>query len=176
MHSPDRTPRNFIPVYTPPDLVPAELPPTPSWNGADNDGSCNPGADGVATRNDCDWSLPGIWGLHGGSCRNDADMAWNAPRRSMGLNPPAYNQLAPAGHVVGPLFLLLSATLAFAAVGWFKRRLWGWRLAVGIISTQVAGDLVNLIRGDLLRGAMGFAIAGTLLIYLFRPRVRATFR
>ena len=92
------------------------------------------------------------------------------------LNPSAYDQLAPAGHVVGPLFLLLSATLVFAAVGWFKRRLWGWRLAVGIISTQVAGDLVNLIRGDLLRGAMGFAIAGTLLIYLFRPRVRATFR
>src|SRR4029077_11972280 len=68
------------------------------------------------------------------------------------LNEEAYNQLSPAGRSVGVLFFLVSATLVAACVGWFRRRLWGWRLTVGIISAQVVGDLVNFVRGDLLRG------------------------
>jgi hypothetical protein len=36
------------------------------------------------------------------------------------LNQPAYKQLALAGRPVGVLFLLLSATLLAAAVGWFQ--------------------------------------------------------
>jgi hypothetical protein len=96
--------------------------------------------------------------------------------RLWALNETAYRQLAPIGRIVGPLFLLLSAALVAAAVGWFKRRLWGWRLAVGIIAVQVAGDFVNLLRGDFLRGGTGFAIAGALFFYLLRPKVRASFR
>lgn len=96
--------------------------------------------------------------------------------RIWALNPTAYRRLAPLGGTVGPLFLLLSATMAIACVGWFKRRSWGWGLTVGIISTQVVGDFVSLARGEFVRGGTGFAIAGALLLYLLRPRVRATFR
>ena len=92
------------------------------------------------------------------------------------LNKLAYDQLASISTRVGPLFLLLSAALTAAAVGWFKRRLWGWRLAVGIFAVQVGGDFLNLMRGDFLRGGTGFAIAGALLFYLLRPTVRASFR
>src|SRR6202044_4112464 len=67
------------------------------------------------------------------------------------LNPRAYNQLAPSGGAVGILFLLLGAALAATGFGWFRRRLWGWGLAVVIIATQVLGDVVNCIRGDFLR-------------------------
>lgn len=91
------------------------------------------------------------------------------------LNEAAYQQLSPAGRPVGALFFLLSATLATAGIGWFKRRLWGWRLAVTIISVQVAADFVNLVRGDFLRGATGVTIAGALLLYVLQPKVRATF-
>ena len=91
------------------------------------------------------------------------------------LNKPAYEQLARMGSAVGTLFLLLSIALVVATTGWFKRRLWGWRLAVGIIAVQVAGDFFNLLRGDLLRGGTGFAIAGAFLFYLLRPNVRASF-
>jgi hypothetical protein len=80
------------------------------------------------------------------------------------LNPTAYRKLAPLGE-----------TMAIASVGWFKRRFWGWGLAVGIISTQVAGGSINLVRGDFARGGMGLAIAGALLLYLLRPKVRTTF-
>jgi hypothetical protein len=95
--------------------------------------------------------------------------------RMWALNPTAYRKLAPLGGAVGPLVLLLSATMAFASVGWFRRRFWGWGLTVGIISTQVAGDSINLIRGDFVRGCTGLAIAGALLLYLLRPKVRTTF-
>jgi len=39
----------------------------------------------------------------------------------------------------------------------------------------VLGDLVNAFMGDLLRGGVGFVIAGLLLVYLLRPEVRAAF-
>ncbi|MEQ1352800.1 MAG: hypothetical protein ABLT11_02215 [Candidatus Acidiferrum sp.] len=91
------------------------------------------------------------------------------------LNEPAYARLAPLGKTAGILFLLLSAALALAGAGWFKRRRWGWLLAVAIIATQVLGDLVNAFTGDVLRGAIGFIIAGALLIYLLQPKIRLHF-
>ena len=95
--------------------------------------------------------------------------------RVWALNPMAYKQLAPLGVTVGILFLLLGATLITAGIGWFRRSLWGWRLAVAIIAIQVLGDVVNCVRGDWLRGGTGVIIAGALLLFLLQPKIRATF-
>ena len=95
--------------------------------------------------------------------------------RIWALNPRAYKQLQPLGRTVGILFLLLGLALTTAGIGWFRRRLWGWRLAVVIIATQVLGDVVNLVKGDLLRGGIGVLIAGALLLFLLRPKMRAAF-
>jgi hypothetical protein len=91
------------------------------------------------------------------------------------LNPTAYKQLVPFGASAGVLFLLLSAALAVAGRGWFKRRLWGWRLAVVVVAIQVLGDLLNVLMGNVVKGAIGFTLAGALLIYLLRSDVRAAF-
>jgi hypothetical protein len=91
------------------------------------------------------------------------------------LNAPAYKQLAPFGKTVGVPFLVLCAALAAASVGWFGRRLWGWRLAVVIIATQVFGDLISIFMGHFVRGAVGVTIASALLLYLLRARVRGAF-
>jgi hypothetical protein len=91
------------------------------------------------------------------------------------LNPTAHKQLASLGRPTGILFLSLSAALTVAGIGWFKRRIWGWRLAVAIIATQVLGDVVNCVRGDWLRGGIGVMIASALLLFLLQPRVRAIF-
>ena len=96
------------------------------------------------------------------------DRAWR-------LNPVAYAQLAPLGAPIGIVFWLLAIILAVAAMGWWRRRRWGWILAVAIIAIQVLGDFVNLLRGDVLRGAFGVTIAGALLFYMTRLRVRAAF-
>ena len=95
--------------------------------------------------------------------------------RLWALNPMAYKQLAPLGSMVGVFFLLLGAALTTAGIGWFRRRVWGWRLAVVIIATQVLGDVVNCVRGDLLRGGTGVIIAGALLMFLVQPKIKATF-
>ncbi|HWO38338.1 MAG TPA: hypothetical protein VNO32_56930, partial [Candidatus Acidoferrum sp.] len=70
---------------------------------------------------------------------------------------------------------LLGATLTSAAIGWFRRRLWGWRLGVAIIATQVLGDVINCIRGDWVRGGVGVVIAGALLLFLLRSKVKDIF-
>ena len=95
--------------------------------------------------------------------------------RLWALNPTAYKQFAPLGGTVGILFLVLGATLITAGIGWFRHRLWGWELAVVIIATQVLGDVINSVRGDWLRGGTGVIIAGALLLFLLRPRIRALF-
>ena len=73
------------------------------------------------------------------------------------------------------LGVLLGAALATAGTGWFRRRVWGWRLAVVIIAIQVLGDVVNCVRGDVLGGGIGVIIAGALLLFLLRPKTRAAF-
>ena len=92
------------------------------------------------------------------------------------LNPRAHRELAPFGWMIGIPFLLLGATLLAAAVGWFRRRLWGWRLAVVLIAAQVIGNIINLFLGRIAEGATGFVIATALLAYLLLPRVRIVFR
>jgi len=96
--------------------------------------------------------------------------------RLWSLNPAGHKAFAPFGNSIGPLFYVLSIVLVTAAVGWFKQRIWGWRLTVAIISTQVVGDFVNLIRGDFLRGCIGLLIAGLLLIFLLRSNTRTMFQ
>jgi hypothetical protein len=91
------------------------------------------------------------------------------------LNPTAYKQLSPLGSKIGILFLLLAVLLVLSGVGWFQRRLWGWRLAVAIIAAHVLGDIINQVRGDWLHGGIGVIIAGALLLYLLTPRVRLYF-
>jgi len=91
------------------------------------------------------------------------------------LNPKAYTQLSPLSGTGGILFLFLGAALTTSAIGWFRRRRWGWRLAVIIIAIQILGDIVNCVRGDLLRGGTGVIIAGAVLVFLLQPKIRAAF-
>jgi hypothetical protein len=91
------------------------------------------------------------------------------------LNAPAYKQLSMFGKAIGAPFLVFSVALLAASLGWFRHRLWGWRLAVAIIATQVFGGAVSIFMGHFMRGAAGVTIAGALLFYLLRPEVRGAF-
>jgi hypothetical protein len=65
--------------------------------------------------------------------------------------------------------------LCAASFGWFRRRYWGWILGTTITAINAAGDLVNLAMGEHLKGAVGVAIAGLLLLYMTRSGVRDYF-
>ena len=91
------------------------------------------------------------------------------------LNKTGHAQLAALGKGVALGFVVLSGLLCAAAVGWFRRRYWGWVLGTTIIAINAAGDLISGVRGEWLKGAVGFAIAGLLLIYMTRPGVRNYF-
>jgi hypothetical protein len=95
--------------------------------------------------------------------------------RIWSLNPTAYRQLAPLGRGVGILFLLPGLVLAAGGIGWFRNRLWGWKLAVAVITLQMAGDVINCLRGDWLHGGIGVVIAGALLLFLLRPTIKKAF-
>jgi len=92
------------------------------------------------------------------------------------LNKQGHAGLLPFGRRAALLFVLLSGMLAAAAAGWFRGRHWGWTLGVTIIAINAAGDLVNIARGERLKGAVGLVVAGSLLIYMTRPKVRAYFQ
>jgi hypothetical protein len=106
-----------------------------------------------------------------------ASLVWQGTflDRMWTLNPTAYVVLAPLGKTIGTAFLLLGAILATTGILWLKRCLWGWRLAVILMATEVLGNLINMFRGDVLGGLVGFAITAALLFYLLRPRVKAAF-
>lgn len=92
------------------------------------------------------------------------------------LNPRAYAELLPLGRVPGILFLLLAVALALAGVGWLQRKVWGWWMAVAMIAAQVVGGMVHLLMDRIAEGAVGVGVAGFLLVYLLRPRVKSQFR
>src|ERR1700690_2941812 len=92
------------------------------------------------------------------------------------LNPHGHAELVPFSKVAAPAFMILSAALAATAVGWFRRRYWGWLCGISIIAINATGDLVNLARGEISKGSTGAVIAALLLIYMNRPKVRNYFR
>ena len=96
--------------------------------------------------------------------------------RAWALNPTAHSQLMPVARIAGVGFVILAMVLLLAGVGWFRRRYWGWVLGTSVIAVNMLGDLINGLRGEWLKGAVGVVFAGLLLFYLTRPGVRDNFQ
>ena len=92
------------------------------------------------------------------------------------LNQKGHDQLAELRRGGALLFVVLSVALGSAAVGWFRRRPWGWALGTAIITVNAIGDLGQIAFGERWKGVLGVALAGALLIYLTRPGVRNYFK
>jgi len=76
---------------------------------------------------------------------------------------------------LAPGFLLLATAMASASLGCFRRRRWGWWLAVGIFTVNGLGDAAQLLSGHFLEGGIGVTVAATILFYLSLPKVRGIF-
>ena len=95
--------------------------------------------------------------------------------RAWALNPIAHVQLMSMGRLMGVPFLAVAFALLMAGVGWFRRRRWGWMLGTSLIVVNLIGDLANAIQGERMKGVIGVVIAGLLLVYMTRPRMRSYF-
>ena len=83
--------------------------------------------------------------------------------------------LMPYREWLGPGFLLLGVIMLFASVGCFRRRRWGWWLAVGIFAVNGLADAGQLFLGHYLEGAIGVTVAAGIVFYLWRPKVQGAF-
>jgi hypothetical protein len=91
------------------------------------------------------------------------------------LNKRGHDGLAALGRWAALPFVILSPLLALAALGWFRRRRWGWVIGIAIIVMNMAGDLGQIFFGEGWKGILGVAIAGMLLTYMIRRSVRTYF-
>ena len=70
----------------------------------------------------------------------------------------------------------VSMLCAAAAIGLWRGSRWGYRLAVGLILTNLLGNVINVVLGTEPRAIVGVPIAAALLAYLiFSKRVRDFF-
>jgi len=91
------------------------------------------------------------------------------------LYPARRAVLMPYRGWLGPAFLTLAIVMASASIGCFRRRIWGWWLAVVIFLINGLSDAGQILIGHFLEGSIGVAVAGVLVFYLSRPHVRGVF-
>jgi hypothetical protein len=91
------------------------------------------------------------------------------------LNPQAHEAFRGMGIWAVALMMIVCAACALAARGLWIRAPWGQRLALGILTVNLIGDLANAVfRGDL-RTLIGLPIGAVLIGYLLTPQVREFF-
>jgi len=92
------------------------------------------------------------------------------------LNPRAREGFGRMGSL-GPILLAtVCVACAFSAVGLWRRRVWGYRLAVAMLIVNLLGDITNVALGTEPRALIGVPIVLALLAFLGRARTRSHFR
>jgi hypothetical protein len=92
------------------------------------------------------------------------------------VNPRAHAQFVGMGTWAIVLLGILALVCSATGIGLWTRRLWGFKLAVGVLSVNLLGDLTNAIVEGEPRTLFGVPIVAGILVYLFLRHVRETFR
>ncbi len=86
------------------------------------------------------------------------------------LNPDAHVAFQQIGRLSILLMVVVGSACAVAAIGLATRARWGVPLALGILSVNLVGDLLNaFVRHDL-RTLIGLPIGGAMIAYLLIAR------
>ena len=89
--------------------------------------------------------------------------------------PDVYEQLLALGPLVAMGFFALSALMALTVFGVWRRRRWGWMLAVGIFIVNALADAARAIADREWNGLVAVAVVALILWWLLRRDVRAIF-
>ncbi len=91
------------------------------------------------------------------------------------LNPRAQENLSSLGLWAVLLMATVSVFCAAAAIGLWRGSRWGHWLAIGLIATNLIGDITNVLLGTEPRAIVGIPIAAAILLYLLSKKVRSSF-
>jgi multisubunit Na+/H+ antiporter MnhF subunit len=91
------------------------------------------------------------------------------------LNPRARDAFAYIGKWSLVLMGVVCIACTLSAIGLWRGRRWGYRLAFSILTINLIGDLTNAILGIEKRAAIGVPIALAILVYLRTKRVKEFF-
>ena len=91
------------------------------------------------------------------------------------LNPHARAGFSRVGSWAIVLMICVCIACLFTVVGLWRRRSWGYWLAVVMLVVNLCGDVVNVITGIEPRAIIGIPIVGMILAYLLRKRTRYHF-
>jgi hypothetical protein len=91
------------------------------------------------------------------------DSLWN-------LNPEARVAFRSLGSWSILLMLAVGIGCGLAAIGLWRRTLWGIRFALAILVVNIIGDLINVFTRHDYRSLIGLPIAGAMIFYLARFR------
>ena len=84
------------------------------------------------------------------------------------LNPDARVAFQSLGKAATWLMFVVGAGCAFAAIGLWRRSLWGIRIALVILSLNIFGDLLNAVLRHDYRALIGLPVGGAMIFYLAR--------
>ena len=91
------------------------------------------------------------------------------------LNPNARAGFSRIGSWAIVLMVAVCVACIFTAVGLWRKRLWGYRLAVVMLVVNLCGDVINVITGTEPKAIIGIPIVGAILAYLLRKPTSAHF-
>jgi hypothetical protein len=92
------------------------------------------------------------------------------------LNPRAREGFSQMGGWSIVLMSVVCAACISTTVGLWRGRWWGYWLALLMLMTNLAGDLINVITGTEPRAAVGIPVVLFILAYLLRYQNRDRFR
>ena len=91
------------------------------------------------------------------------------------LNPRARQAFATMGAWAIVLMLTVCLACAASALGLWRGRRWGYRLAIGVLTANLLGDIANVLWGTEPRAAIGVPVVLAILAFLMSRRVRSFF-
>lgn len=88
------------------------------------------------------------------------------------LNPRGHQGLVEMGDWGVLVMVTASLACGVSGIGLWRRRRWGYTVAMITLSVQLVGDILNVVSGAEPRAAVGIPIVSALLVYLGRPSVK----
>ncbi len=91
------------------------------------------------------------------------------------LNPRALEAFHHIGFWAIVLMFVVSISCGLAAYGLWFGKLWGYRIAIGMLITNLIGDIYNFGSGIEPRAFIGIPIVILILFFIMKPEIKEYF-